>query len=188
MNKNIENIIKNKDMDNADIVVESYKPLLISAINKFYNKPHLYEELLQEGYLEICEAILDFDESKNIYFSGYLKSRIYYFYLGKNNKNYDYIPLDMKINSDEDFSLLDIIPDSLNIEEDYILKERKEIIKKAINSLTKRQKEIILDFYFNNMSMVEIAKKYSINYRTVVNTKVNGLKKMKKYLTSISNL
>ena len=81
----IEKIIEEKDISNAHIVVEAYKPLLISSIKKYYNKNHQFEELLQEGILEIIESIRDFDQSRNIPFSGYLKRRIYYFYLGKKN-------------------------------------------------------------------------------------------------------
>lgn len=181
----VEKIVRDKDIGKADIVIESYKPLLIAAIRKYYNKPHLYEELLQEGALEICEAILDFDESKNIPFSGYLKSRIYYFYLGKNHIKDDYISLDIEYGHDEEFSLLEIIPDDVNIEEEFLLKEKNEILYSSILSLTKRQRNIVLDFYFNGFSIKDISKKYDISYRTVVNTKTNALKKMKNFLEDI---
>lgn len=183
----VEKIIKEKDISKAHIVVESYKPLLISAIKKFYNKHNLFEELLQEGVLEICEAILDFDEGKNIPFSGYLKSRIYYFYLGKNNVKDDHISLDKEIEGEENISLIDLISDSTNIEEDYNTKERNQKLYNGLKKLTENQRNIIIDFYFNNMSLKEIASKYGKSYRTIVNTKINGLKKLKKILINNGN-
>ncbi|MFY9283507.1 MAG: sigma-70 family RNA polymerase sigma factor [Miniphocaeibacter sp.] len=183
----VEQIVKEKDISKAHIVVESYKPLLISGIKKYYNKANLFEDLLQEGVLEICQAILDFDESKNIPFSGYLKSRIYYFYLGKNNVRDDFVSLDEEVEGGENISLLDLITDKTNIEEDYNIRERNKILYSGLMELTENQRNIIVDFYFNKMSLKEIASKYGKSYRTIVNTKTNGLRSLKKFLLNNGN-
>lgn len=169
-------------MSMADIVVDAYKPLLISSIRKFYNKPNLYEELLQEGILEVCNAILDYDVTKNISFGGYLKTRICYFYLGKNNYKENTVSLDEKIVDDESLTLNDILQDSTNIEEEFILREDNEVLYNALERLTNRQRNIVVDFYFNKLSLNDISVKYDISYRTAVNTKTASLKKMKVFL------
>lgn len=174
-------------MSMANIVVDAYKPLLISSIRKFYNRRDLYEELLQEGVLEICNAILDYDVTKNISFGGYLKTRICYFYLGKNNYKDNTISLDEKIVDDESLTLNDILSSSTNIEEEFILREDNKALYNALGSLTNRQKNIVIDFYFNKLSLKDISAKYDISYRTAVNTKTVALKKLKVFLEEVVN-
>ncbi len=178
----IEKIVLEKDMDKAYIVVDAYKPLLISSIRKFYNKPNLYEELLQEGILEICNAILDYDSTKNIPFGGYLKTRIYYFYLGKNNYKDSTLSLDEKIVDDESLTLNDILADSTNIEEEFMIREDNKTLYNALEKLTNKQRNIVIDFYFNGLNLKDISTKYGISYRTAVNTKTVALKKLKRFL------
>ena len=177
----IEKIIEEKDISNSHLVVEAYKPLLISSIKKYYNKSYQFEELMQEGILEIIESIKDFDNSRNIPFSGYLKRRIYYFYLGKNHIK-ENLSLDINIGEEKEITLGDLIEDNMNIEEDYLKKENSIEIKKALEKLTKRQREIIEDFYFHKKSIGEIAIEKNIKYRTVVNTKTTALEKLKKII------
>ena len=177
----IEKIIEEKDISNSHLVVEAYKPLLISSIKKYYNKSYQFEELMQEGILEIIESIKDFDNSRNIPFSGYLKRRIYYFYLGKNHIK-ENLSLDINIGEEKEMTLGDLIEDNMNIEEDYLKKENSIEIKKALEKLTKRQREIIEDFYFHKKSIGEIAIEKNIKYRTVVNTKTTALEKLKKII------
>ena len=57
--------------------------------------------------------------------------------------------------------------------------ELQEDLRKSINSLTKRQKQIIIEFYINQLSIGEIAEKLNISYRTVVNTKTNAINNLK---------
>lgn len=178
----IENIVESKDMANVHLIVEKYHPLIVSSIKRYYNKPHEFEELYDEGVLEVCEALMDYDFNKNDSFGGYLKSRLYFFYISKNKFKED-LSLDSPI-GEEDLTLMDMLMDPMNIEEEYELNEEYKILYKAIGELTEKQRRVLLDFYIGKFSISEIANKYDIKYRTVVNTKTMALKKLKKYLLS----
>ena len=60
-----------------------------------------------------------------------------------------------------------------------IEKEEKYLLLESLNSLTKRQKQVIVDYYINKLSIDEIAEKLGVSYRTVVNTKTTAIKKLK---------
>src|SRR5699024_620982 len=83
---------------------------------------------------------------------------------------------------DGEIELIDLIEDETNILEEYIAKEEREYLIKKLNTLTKRQKQILIEFYINGYSIGEIAEKLKISYRTVANTKTSGIKKFKKTL------
>ncbi|HSH35664.1 sigma-70 family RNA polymerase sigma factor, partial [Schnuerera sp.] len=55
-----------------------------------------------------------------------------------------------------------------------------DLLIKSLNYLTKRQKQVVLDYYINQLSIGEIADKLGVSYRTVVNTKTQGIKKLRK--------
>lgn len=181
----IEKIIEEKDVKNAHVIVEKYHPLIVSSINRYYNKPHEFEELYDQGVLEICEAIRDYDINRNDSFGGYLKARLYYFYISK-NKEKESLSLDEPV-AEDDLTLMDMLEDPQNIEEDFLEREKYKGLYEAIKTLTERQRQILLDFYIRKISISDIAEKYNIKYRTVVNTKTMALEKLKKYLVNSKN-
>ncbi len=182
----VEKIIEEKDMKNVDVIIKKYHPLLVSSIRRYYNKPHEFDELYDEGILEICEALKDYEKSKNSSFGGYLKSRLYYFYLGKNNLQ-EILSLDKPLGEENDISLMDILEDEQDIQEDYNRSLEYGSLYDSLKILTKRQKNILLDFYINGLSIQQIAEKYHIKYRTAFNTKKTALEKLKKYLMDSGN-
>lgn len=181
----IEKIIEEKDVKNAHVIVEKYHPLIVSSINRYYNKPHEFEELYDQGVLEICEAIRDYDINRNDSFGGYLKARLYYFYISKNREK-ESLSLDEPI-AEDDLTLMDMLEDPQNIEEDFLEREKYKGLYEGVKTLTERQRQILLDFYIRKISISDIAEKYGVKYRTVVNTKTAALEKLKKYLISSKN-
>ncbi len=159
---------------------------MVSSIKRYYNKPHDFDELYDEGILEICEALRDYERSKNSSFGGYLKSRLYYFYLGK-NKVEEPISLDRPIGEENDITLMDMLEDEQDIQGDYNKLLDYKNLHSSLESLTNRQKDILLDFYLKDLSIGEIADKYGIKYRTAFNTKKTALEKLKKYLVDNGN-
>lgn len=86
-------------------------------------------------------------------------------------------------------SLEEIIENGYNIatdteEADEILeqKEEVELIRKAIEKLPDEQKVLIMERYFNEKSVVEIAKLYGVS-RSAIYSKIRKIiKKMQKFL------
>lgn len=59
-------------------------------------------------------------------------------------------------------------------------------LKQAINSLTPRQREVVIAYYIEDMSIGEIGEKLGIAYRTVVNTKARAIDVLKKNNSKIT--
>ncbi len=66
--------------------------------------------------------------------------------------------------------------------ENILRLEDKSEIKKALSKLTDRQREVIIAYYIEGLSINDIAKRLGITYRTVVNTKTRALEIMRQQL------
>lgn len=178
MTKSIDEIIRTKDMTRSDIVVESFRPLIISSIRKYFNKPYLYEELYQEGVICVCESILKYDENRKIPFKAYLKTNMYHLYIGMNkDRNYrENLSLDYE--TEEGTPIVELISSDMDVEKLY---EDRELYKKLLMALRKisdMERIIICEFYINGQAIVDIANQLDIPYRTCYNAKTRGLKKI----------
>lgn len=157
------------------------KPLILASIRRYYNHREEYEDLIQEGYEIVLRALKDYDPNKGSQFLGYTKLQLKYHYLDK-NKGKILSSLNVPI-GDEDMELLDLLESKDAGPVDKILSEEElgELVG-ALNLLTERQREIIMEFYFNGLSLKDIARKLNISYSTVANTKTSGLKKLRDHL------
>ena len=184
MYKEIDKLVgkgKLGDKDSLEEILKMLKPLVISSIKKYYNNFNEYEDLIQMGNLTILQCIKDFDEEKGVYFLGYVKTTLRYVYLNK-HKEEKILSLNNNY-TDSDDELIDILESEDVSPLEYILiKERNEHLYNALNTLTNRQIDILIYFYIERLSIKDISQELNIAYRTIVNTKVNALKKLKHYL------
>ena len=159
------------------------KPLIIKSIRKYYNDFSQYEDLLQQGYEVILNGIDEFDEEKDVNFLWFIKMKLKFYYLDKHKyKKEKPSSLNKPIGEDGD-EILDLIPDNDKSPLDKVLeKERKVRLRKAIATLTPRQKKIIIYYYIKNKNIKEISRILKISYRTVINTKTTALKKLRKQM------
>ena len=164
--------------EDIEVIVEALRPLILSSIRKYYNKLHLYDELFQEGCVEVVEALLDYNPSTNIPFLAYIKKRLYDFYLGKKHNKED-ISLDKE--NEEGDALIELLQSETDIEGEYLEKEEYRELQIAVSTLPERQRNIIVDFYFRRMKLQDISERYGISYRSCVNSKAQGLENLRKY-------
>ena len=179
LNETIKRAILGNSLDCEKLLKELY-PLIIRSIKRYYNKSTEFEDLIQEGRVLILECIKTYDESKGTYFLGYVKTMLRYHYLDK-HKQKNMISLNDKVgNEEEDEEFIDLLISNVEDTLDVLVRlEENDRLAQALNSLTLRQKEIVVDFYYEGISIEEIGRKYGIAYRTVVNTKTNALNKLK---------
>lgn len=170
---------KDGNMEAKEKLLYKLRPLILASIKRYYNKPNEYEDLIQEGYEIILEAIEEYEPNKGAHFLGYTKLQLKYHYLNKHREKQVY-SLNEPI-GDGEIEVLDTIEgEELNPLDSAIGKENQEMLKNQLNSLSKRQRQIIIEYYINNLSIGEIADKLGISYRSVVNTKTNGINKLRK--------
>jgi RNA polymerase sporulation-specific sigma factor len=96
------------DTKSTQLIIEKLNPLIISSIRRYYNKIMDYDDLIQEGRLVVLECIKDYDESKGVYFLGYVKIKLKFLYLNKHKEKIT-LSLNTSIGEDEDQELIDVL-------------------------------------------------------------------------------
>ncbi len=180
MYKEIENLLvlsRKGDKKAKEELLKKLHPLIISSIRRYYNKISDYDNLIQDGYEVVLKCIQEYDPTKEVHFLGYVKTMLRYCYLNKHKEKY-LISLNEPVKDGETGEIGDFIPDDRDDIEEIFEKEERIKLYNSLNSLTDRQKEIIIDYYINNLPINQIAAKMGISYRTVVNIKTSALKKL----------
>ncbi|WP_077369550.1 sigma-70 family RNA polymerase sigma factor [Anaerosalibacter sp. Marseille-P3206] len=166
LSKNGDNLAKQN-------LLQKLNPLIISSIKRYYNNYSQYEDLIQEGYEEILKCIVDYDENRGVNFLGYIKVKLKFLYLNKHKEKKTF-SLNETLGEDG-VELIELLEGEENPLEDYLMKESNESLIDALSKLTERQREVLILFYIDELSIGEISKKLGISYRTVVNTKTRAL-------------
>ena len=126
----------------------------------------------------ILQCIRDYDPRKGVHFLGYIKTNLRYLYLDK-HKIKHHISLNQPVGDSESEMVDLLVSEDMGPIDIIIEDERNDWIRKSLNILTERQREVIICFYVYKMSIDDIAKKLGISYRTVVNTKTRAIEKLK---------
>ena len=174
---------KSGDVDSKEQILNELYPLIIASIKRYYNRIFDFDDLLQEGRIVILECINNFDETKGVYFLGYVKTMLKYYFLDK-HKIKLMLSLNEKVGSDNEEELVDLLESDVEDASEVLVRlEENNQLLQALSSLTIRQREIVIDYYYEGLTIDQIAEKFGIKYRTVVNTKIVALEKMKRMLS-----
>lgn len=172
---------KDGDIGAKEEIIKRLQPLIVSSIRRYYFNRNEFEDLMQEGNLKILESINLYDEDKGVFFLGYIKTMLKYMYLDK-HKIKKHSSLNEKA-GDGEAEIIDLlVSDEEDILEDMVVREDIDNLREKILYLTDRQRDVVVLFYIEKMSIGDIAKRLGVSYRTVVNTKTMALKKLKKHL------
>ncbi len=181
MYKDIERLLmlsRNGDEKSKETLLFRLNPLIISSIKRYYNRIDQYDDLIQEGYEIVLLCIDNYDENRGVHFLGYVKLKLKYHYLDK-HKEKQCISLNQTV-KDDDTEIIDLIEGKDKYPIDIVIeREDSRLLIESFNALSLRQKEVLVEYYINKLSIGEIADKLGISYRTVVNTKTNGINKLK---------
>lgn len=158
-------------------LIKRLKPLIISSIERYYSIGE-YEELFQEGILLILESIIEYNPKHRVKFLGFIKSKLKYHYLNKNK-----LEKEISLNEEDEngIELLNKIDSKIDIEDIIIEKYKIEYLYNLLNTLSKREKDIVYKYYIENKSLKEISNLLNIKYQTVANLKTIGINKLKKH-------
>lgn len=171
------------DIDSKERILDELYPLIVASIKRYYNRIFDFDDLLQEGRVLVLECIDTYDETKGTYFLGYVKAMLKYYYLDKHKQKL-MLSLNEKVGAEEEQEeFIDLLVSNTEDGLEILVKlEENKTLSEAILTLSIRQREIVMDFYYDNLTIKQIADKYEIAYRTVVNTKIAALNKLKKQL------
>ena len=161
-------------IENLDAIRKKYQPLVLATIGKF----PIFDK--NEAYIWANDLIVDviekYDQNKGG-FGGYLKYRLYYYFLNKTNE-----PKHDSLNDvdPKGVEIIDKLKDDEDIEKDLIKKLEKEFLEKSIKKLNKRQRDIVYLKYDKNFSHKEIGKLLNISPKTVTNIHLDIMWKLRR--------
>ncbi|MDY0235684.1 MAG: sigma-70 family RNA polymerase sigma factor [Gudongella sp.] len=165
------------DKESEVLILEKLKPLIISSIRKYNNNWSEFDDLIQEGREMILICIKDYNPNINVPFLGYVKSRLMYLYLNK-LKTQKNLSLNEVFGQDGE-EYLELLESKENILESVLKRDLYTKLNECIDTLPRREKEVLRDFFFHDLTITQISKKYNVTYRTVLNQKTNALKKLR---------
>lgn len=176
----------NGDKNCQEILLEKLNPLIYRNIYKYYDfTDPIIEDLVQEGYIEILQALRTFDKKRGVHFLYYIKTKIQFLY--KNyykNTHKQTNEMHLFENIEQlNFDTENIDSDShCNILENLIEKESVQELLTNIKKLKSKEQEIIYLYYYDNKTIKEISKTLNIPYSTLIGKKQTALKKLKHHL------
>lgn len=188
MYREIDSLLeKSREGDNSskEELINRLYPLIVSSIKRYYNRMDQYEDLISEGNIIVLECINSYDTNRGVYFLGYVKTMLKYNYLNK-HKDRIHMSLNTPLEEESSEEWVDLLESQDDGPLEILIKSYEEdLLGEALEALTPRQRDIVVQFYIEGLSIGEIGKKLNVSYRTVVNTKTAALKKMKKLVKKV---
>ena len=172
--KYLEKYEKNGDIDAKNKLIEHNLRLVAHIIKKYYSVGYDQDDLISIGTIGLIKAINSYTSDKGTrlatYASRCIENEILMYFRSTKKTNADvYMSDPVDIDKDGNtLSLIDIISDSKNIDDEIELRIKTQKLYKTINDfLTKREKEIIFMRYglmgYEELTQREIAKKLKIS-------------------------
>lgn len=157
-------------IEDLDYLFVQYEPLFKNVIKKYgYNRN--YDDCHGICIDVLLKCVHNYKEGR-VSFGAYLKRSLHNRFIDEIRVKKETVSIDIpkiseNLKSDEDL-------------ENYIFSsEKKDLVNKLITSLTKFEREIIMRFFFDNLSLSEIAILTGKSYQTIANTKTKAIKKMR---------
>lgn len=176
-NKN-ENKNENKNMgvdDNMkkiEKIIGDYRPLILASISRYCNLPGFFDDLYQDGVVEVIEAMKEYDPTKGTV-GGYLKTRLKLFYINK------YKRLIRRETDDIDNIKAKDQPSVMAI----AAHENKMLVARLLSTLDPDERTVIELTFLMDMRASEVSKIMGISKRKVYYLKETGMRKLKKMST-----
>ncbi|WP_461207895.1 sigma-70 family RNA polymerase sigma factor [Clostridium sp. DL1XJH146] len=171
-----EIILRAKDGDEEAIqfILDKYRPLILKLAGKYTIPSYDFEDVVQYGYLTLIKAIKMYKVGSNS-FNGYAIRAI-------RNNIMDLFKRHIRIYSEvPNNEVLNICVDnSLSIEDNIIAGEEIKRLYKGLDELSKEDRKIINEHYFEGKTMKSIADENKIKYRKLIKEKNRIIKKLKK--------
>ena len=188
------------DMEVKSILIERNLRLVVYIAKKFDNTGVGVEDLISIGTIGLIKAINTFKLDKKIKLATYASRCIeneILMYLRRSAKTKMEVSIDEPLNVDWDGNEL-LLSDILGTEEDLIYRDLeeevdKELLKKAMNILTEREKMIVeLRFGLNNkngeeMTQKEVADLLGISQSYISRLEKKIMKRLKKEMLRIGS-
>ena len=153
-------------------LLEDFTPFIISTARKLYIANHDLEDLIQIGRLSFLTALRKYDISRDFCFPAYAVNAV------KNNFHH-LIRKAAERNYERDSSVLEGLPSSTDIEEEFLKNETSALLMQSLEKLPAEDRALIEWFYFRSGSIKEYAESNSLTYNSIVKKKQRILNRLK---------
>lgn len=171
-------------------LIKMYKPFIIKNAVQIYINGYEVEDLVQIGAIALMKAVNKYELDRKIAFTTYAVTAI---------KNAFNAELEKVISKkwDEKFKcslnslnkdgaeFMESLASKEDIEEEFILKEKIIVLRKALEMLTEDERELIDWFYFKDKPLKDYGIKKGISPNTLAQRKCRALEKLKRYFRKI---
>lgn len=169
---------KNKDINIRNTIALNNSGLIYLGLKGIYNHEiNEYEELYQEGFIALLNAVERFEPNKGFNFSTYA---IKYIKSASrkilNYNTFDSLDEPLKTKKEDARTRLDLIKDTkIDIERDTISKEFNNNLKKI---LTYEEMKVIKNYYLYDKTFKEISELLGITYNQVIGLRSKAERKI----------
>ena len=169
---------KNKDINIRNTIALNNSGLIYLGLKGIYNHEiNEYEELYQEGFIALLNAVERFEPNKGFNFSTYAIKYIKSASRKRLNYNtFDSLDDPIENRDDENEKKIDRIKDTrIDIERDTISKEFNNNLKKI---LTYEEMKVIKNYYLYDKTLKEISEILGITYNQVTGLRSKAERKI----------
>ncbi len=164
---------KEKNKEAAGEIIERLKPLICANVKRgdlCLEREDLYQELC----LVTLECINTYDPGKGVPFLAYVKSAMQYKVWNLKKAQRWEISLDKE--DEQGNALRDNLSDpGKNAEEMVLMRFETERLKKALETLSPKQRQVILSHYFKGEKLTHIAARQKKHPKGIMSLKKRGL-------------
>ncbi|MBE5959414.1 MAG: RNA polymerase sporulation sigma factor SigE [Lachnospiraceae bacterium] len=181
----LKRMIENDDSEARKILIEHNLRLVVYIAKKFDNSGVMVEDLISIGTIGLIKGINTFNSDKNIKLATYASRCIeneILMYLRRNSKTKLEVSIDEPLNVDWDGNEL-LLSDILGTDEDVTYRGiesevEKKLLKKAIDTLNEREKNIVeLRYGLNSKEGEEMTQKEVADIMGISQSYISRLEK-----------
>lgn len=184
--KNLIIKAKQGDKNSLEEIIINFKPLINNTAMSFYIYGYEDEDIKQLTILAIIKAIDKFDITLSDSFPSYVKETVrntIYKEIDKATKVYFKDKISKEIANFIDIK--EIVDENTNIQEDYINKEGKKDLEKAISLLKDEERNLLKALYIQGITLKKYSEENNIEYHKSRYLKDKTIKKLKYNLLNI---
>ena len=138
-------------------LMKRYEPVLLRYINRMTKvSKEEAEDLLQEIFIKVYQNLNGFDT--NLKFSTWVYRIAHNEIINHYRKNKrDRFTVELDADDEDVHSLSVFLTDTLNIESQFLNREKANAVRKALGELSQKYQDILVLYYFEDLSYSEIS-------------------------------
>lgn len=179
---------KKGDIRALEEIYNRFRYLMVKICSRTYIKDHDMDDLMQLAGETLVNAVKKY-ENRGTGFTSYVRSAIQkkMFYCIRGSMNKPSCCSIYSVNDKGEQFIESFVSEREedNLETYFIYREKTKCLRKSVEMLPERYKNIIVSYYSNNISLKEYAEKNNMSYRNTVAIKKKALEKLKKIFTKI---